>query len=197
MLRIRSINSTKKKFFFTCAHAAYARCIYIYLLTTHLKDQIKSLLYSFWSVSIGSEPIEIEPNRNFNDSISRVSVRFGSVSNRKTEPNQSVRFGTESFQGVAETESDHEVIEFSINVEDTDTINNSMTKKFNTQKADWNKFNQYFKNNHSSIKNRMSRLLNNSQSKNLNEEAKLLRDVIIKASNQAISKRRSCENSKV
>jgi hypothetical protein len=84
--------------------------------------------------------------------------------------------------------SNHEVIE---------TVNNSMTKKLNTQKANWNKLSQYFKNNHSSIKNRMSRLLNKSQSKNLNEEAKLLRDVIIEASNQVISKRRSCENSKV
>jgi hypothetical protein len=42
MLRISSINSTKF-FFLACAHAAYARCIYIYLLAT---DQIKSFLYS-------------------------------------------------------------------------------------------------------------------------------------------------------
>ncbi len=40
-------------------------------------------------------------------------------------------------------------------------------------------------------------MLNNSDSKNLNEDAKLLRDVIIEASNKFISKRRSCENSKV
>jgi hypothetical protein len=40
----------------------------------------------------------------------------------------------------ARTESNHEVIEFSINVENIKTINNSMTKKFNTQKANWNKF---------------------------------------------------------
>ncbi len=37
----------------------------------------------------------------------------------------------------------------------------------------------------------------NSFSDNLNEETKLLKDVIIEASNQSISKRRSCENSKI
>jgi hypothetical protein len=97
----------------------------------------------------------------------------------------------------ARIDSNHEVIEFAINVENIETVDNSMTKKFNTQKANWNKFNEYFKNNHSNIKSRMSRLLNNPCSKNLNEGAKLLRDVIIEASNQSISKRRSCENSKV
>ncbi len=97
----------------------------------------------------------------------------------------------------AEIDSDHEIIEFSINVENIETVDNCMIEKFNTQKANWNKFSEYFKNNHSNIKSRMSRLLNNSCSKNLNEDAKLLRDVIIEASNQFISKRRSCENSKV
>jgi hypothetical protein len=97
----------------------------------------------------------------------------------------------------ARIDSNHEVIEFSINVENIETVNNSMTKKFNTQKANWNKFNQYFKDNHSNIKNRMTRLLINSNSKNLNEDAKLLRNVINEASNQSIAKRRSCENSKV
>ncbi len=43
----------------------------------------------------------------------------------------------------------------------------------------------------------MTRLTNNSTSENLNEEAKLLQKVIIKTSSQSISKRRSCENSKV
>jgi flagellar hook-basal body complex protein FliE len=97
----------------------------------------------------------------------------------------------------AKIDSDHEIIEFSINVENIETVNNSMTKKFNTQKANGNKFSEYFKNNHSSIKNWMSKLLNNSCQENLNEDAKLLRDVIIEASNLFISKKRSCENSKV
>ncbi len=52
----------------------------------------------------------------------------------------------------AEIDSNHEVIEFSINIDDIKTINNSMIKKFNTQKANWNKFSQYFKDNHSNIK---------------------------------------------
>jgi hypothetical protein len=50
-----------------------------------------------------------------------------------------------------EIESDHEVIEFTISVEKIETINNSMTEKFNIQKADWNKFSDYFKENHMRI----------------------------------------------
>jgi hypothetical protein len=97
----------------------------------------------------------------------------------------------------AETDSNHEIIEFSINIENIETMNNLMTRKFNTQKANWNKFSQYFKNNHSSIKDRMTSLLINSTSNNLNEKTKLLKDVIVEASNQFISKKRSCENSKI
>jgi hypothetical protein len=72
-----------------------------------------------------------------------------------------------------------------------------MTKKFNTQKTNWIKFNQYLKDNHLNVKKQMTQLLNNSTTKNLNEETKLLRDVMIKTSNHSISKRRSCENFKV
>ncbi len=97
----------------------------------------------------------------------------------------------------AEIDSNYEIIEFSINIENIETIDDSMTKQFNTQKANWNKFSEYFKNNHSSIKSRMSILLNNLCQKNLNEDAKLLRNVIIETSNRFISKRRSCGNSKV
>jgi hypothetical protein len=95
MPRISSINSTKKNFFFACAHAAYARCIYIYLLATHLKDQIKSFLYSMSSVPnrSGTEPNRTEP----------APVRFlaglepvWQKPNRdRTEPNR-----IESFRGV-------------------------------------------------------------------------------------------------
>ncbi len=46
-----------------------------------------------------------------------------------------------SINNEAEIDSDYEVIEFSINVEDIETVNKSMTEKFNTQKANWNKFN--------------------------------------------------------
>ncbi len=97
----------------------------------------------------------------------------------------------------AETNSNHEIIEFSINVEDIETVNNSMTKKFNTQKTNWIKFDDYLKDNHLNVKNQMTQLLNNLTTKNLNEEAKLLRDVIIETSNHSISKRRWCGNSKV
>ncbi len=66
-----------------------------------------------------------------------------------------------------------------------------MIETFNTQKANWNKFNQYLKDNHASIKNQMTKLMQNSTYENLNEDAILLRNVIIEASNQFISKRRS------
>jgi hypothetical protein len=49
----------------------------------------------------------------------------------------------------AEIESNHEIIEFSISIENIETMNNSMTEKFDTQKANWNKFSQYFKDYHS------------------------------------------------
>jgi hypothetical protein len=93
--------------------------------------------------------------------------------------------------------SDYEVLKFSINIEDVETVNNSMIEKFNTQKANWNKFSQYVKDNHSSIKSRMTWLMSDSMSKNLNERAKCLRDVIIETLNKFTSKRWSCENSKV
>ncbi len=97
----------------------------------------------------------------------------------------------------AGTGSDHEVIEFSICVENVETVNNSMNGAFNTQKANWEKFNQYLKDNHSSVKSQMIQLMSNSTTKNLNEGAILLRDVIVNASNLSIPKRRPCENSKV
>jgi hypothetical protein len=82
-------------------------------------------------------------------------------------------------------------------MKNVELINNSMIKTFNTYKVNWNKFSQYFKSNHASIKNQMTKLMQNSIFENLNEDAKLLRNVIIETSNQFISKRRSCENSKV
>ncbi len=97
----------------------------------------------------------------------------------------------------AETDSDHEVIEFSIHIEKIETVNNTMNGKFNAQKANWEKSDSYLKNNHSIIKDQMIQLMINLTLENLNEGAKLLRDVIIDASNHSISKRRSGENSKV
>ena len=97
----------------------------------------------------------------------------------------------------AETDSDHEVIVFSINVENIETVNNSMTDAYNTQKTNWKKFESYFKDNHAVIKNQMIKLMKNLTTKNLNEEAELLRDKIIEISNQAISKRRSCDKFKI
>jgi hypothetical protein len=145
-----------------------------------------------WLNKFNCELINISDDYTFNreNSCSVIDLTFVTVDLASKITNWSIN-------NDAETNSNHEVIEFSINVEDIETVNNSMTKKFNTQKANWNKFSQYFKDNYSSIKNKMSRLLINSTLDSLNEEAKLLRNVIIETSNQSISKRRSCENSKV
>jgi hypothetical protein len=62
-LRISSINSTKKNFFFARAHAAYARCIYIYLLAMHLNVFVCTLFAGFKSVKA-----QIRPNRIGTDS---------------------------------------------------------------------------------------------------------------------------------
>jgi hypothetical protein len=145
-----------------------------------------------WLNKFNCELINISNDYTFNreNSCSVIDLTFATVDFTSKITNWSINDD-------AETNSNSEVIKFSINVEDVETVNNLMTEKFNTQKTNWNKFSQYFKNNHLSIKSRMSRLLINSTFDNLNEEAKLLKNVIIEASNQFISKKRSCENSKV
>jgi hypothetical protein len=61
-LRSSSIIFAKKNFFSSRAHATYKRCIYIYLLTTHLQDNLKSFCAdSYWVRSeLKSIRIEIE-----------------------------------------------------------------------------------------------------------------------------------------
>ena len=45
----------------------------------------------------------------------------------------------------AATESDHEVIEFSIICKNIETVDNSMNGTYNVDKADWDKFEKYLK----------------------------------------------------
>jgi hypothetical protein len=92
MLRISSINSTKKKNFFACAHAAYARCIYIYVLATHLKDQIKSFLYSF---CVGFNRVRTGWDRTEPKFQWFGSLSFGSVWFQTERRNQINWFGSE------------------------------------------------------------------------------------------------------
>jgi hypothetical protein len=157
-----------------------------------ITSSIRANVLIEWLNKFNCEIINISDEYTFNreNSNSVIDLTFATIDFASKISNWSIN-------DEAEIDSDHEVIEFSINVENIETVNNSMIEKFNTQKADWNKFNQYFKDNHSSIKTRMTRLMINSNVDNLNEEAKLLRNVIIEASNQSISKRRFCENSKV
>ncbi len=145
-----------------------------------------------WLNKFNCELINISDEYTFNrdNSSSVIDLTFATIDLASKITNWSINDN-------AEIDSDHEVIEFSISIEDIETVNNSMTRKFNTQKTNWNRFAQYFKNNHSSIKDWMTRLLINSTSNSLNERAKLLKNVIIETSNQFISKKRSCENSKI
>jgi hypothetical protein len=62
-------------------------------------------------------------------------------------------------------------------------MNNLITRKFKTQKTNLHEFSQYLKNNYSSIKDWMTRVLNNSTFDNLNKRIRLLRNTIINVSN--------------
>jgi hypothetical protein len=84
MLRISSINFTKKKFCLAFAHAAYARCIYIYLLATHLNVFVYTL---FLSIRTDFKSTRIKSNRNINDLIFKSLIQFDFESKTETKSN--------------------------------------------------------------------------------------------------------------
>jgi hypothetical protein len=93
-----------------------------------------------WLNKFNCELINISNDYTFNreNSCSVIDLTFATVDLASKITNWSINDD-------AKTNSNHEVIQFSINVEDFEIVNNLMTEKFNTQKANWNKFNQYFK----------------------------------------------------
>lgn len=94
------------------------------------------------------------------------------------------------------TGSDHEVIDFSINV-NVETVNNSINALFNVRKANWVDFDRFLKANYEFIKFRMNELIGNSTAMKLNKTSEYLRNVIVNAADQFIFKRRPCDKSKV
>ncbi|SLM36675.1 Ribonuclease H-like domain [Lasallia pustulata] len=94
--------------------------------------------------------------------------------------------------------SDHEVIQFSITTEDIELVESPFNAPFNIQKANWAEFNQQLVQESQSMLTELRQL----ETQDLNQEqmetiACSLRDLITKAAEQNIPRRKPCSRSKV
>ena len=95
------------------------------------------------------------------------------------------------------TDSDHEVIAFTIISKHAQKVDSSLNATYNVQKADWENFKKNLQSNYASTKFEMQILMMTSNIENMKKMTILLRSTIEKAINENISKRRSCNQSKV
>ncbi|SLM41335.1 Ribonuclease H-like domain [Lasallia pustulata] len=94
--------------------------------------------------------------------------------------------------------SDHEVVQFSITTEDIELVDSPFNAPFNIQKANWAEFNQQLVQESQSMLTDLRQL----ETQDLNQEqmetiACSLRDLITKAAEQNIPRRKPCSRSKV
>ena len=111
-------------------------------------------------------------------------------------PHMINKITNQSINKNASTESDHEVIEFSIICKNTETANNSINDAYNVDKANWEKFEKYLKSMYDSNIELMRKFIENSTSINLKNEAILLQLIINKTASISIFKQKSCEKFK-
>ena len=83
----------------------------------------------------------------------------------------------------ATTESDHEIIKFSIICKNIETIDNFINEAYNVDKTDWNKFEKYLKSMYESNIISMQKLIENFTSINLKNEVILLQSIINETAN--------------
>ena len=93
--------------------------------------------------------------------------------------------------------SDHEVITFNLWSKNAQKVNSSLNASYNVQKADWNNFIKNLQLNYASANFEMQTLSQSSNIENMKKRIILLRWTIENAINKNISKRRSCNQSKV
>ncbi|SLM37364.1 Endonuclease/exonuclease/phosphatase [Lasallia pustulata] len=96
------------------------------------------------------------------------------------------------------SESDHEVIQFSVTTEDIELVDSPFNAPLNIQKANWAEFNQQLGQESQSMLTDLRQL----ETQDLNQEqmetiACSLRDLITKAAEQNIPRRKPCSRSKV
>ena len=96
----------------------------------------------------------------------------------------------------AVTESNDEIIEFSIIRKNIETVDNFINNVYNVNKTDWKKFEKYLKLMYDSNIISMQKLIENFISINLKNEIILLQSIINEAANISIFKRKSCEKFK-
>ena len=94
------------------------------------------------------------------------------------------------------TESNHEIIEFSIICKNIETVDNFINDAYNVDKTDWKKFEKYLKSMHDLNIKLMRKLSENFTSINLKNEIILLQSIINETTSISIFKRKSCEKFK-
>ena len=97
------------------------------------------------------------------------------------------------------SDSDHEVIQFSITTEDIELVESPFNAAFNIQKANWPEFRQQLKQESTSFLKDLQQVANKQSFtlKKMKDIACQLRDLIIGAANNNISRRKPCSKSKV
>ena len=95
------------------------------------------------------------------------------------------------------TKSDHEVIAFNLLSKNTQKVDSSLNVTFNVQKANWNNFVKNLQSNYETAKLKMKVLIQTPNIENMKKMVILLRSTIENAIHENISKRRSCNQSKV
>ena len=97
------------------------------------------------------------------------------------------------------TDSDHEIILFSINIDSDNLVENSIyNNQYNFEKADWKIFAEklILQSNKEDFASKINNNISQISKEMLETEAEKLRDIITIAANKAISKKRIHEKSK-
>ena len=95
------------------------------------------------------------------------------------------------------TKLDHEVIAFYLLSKNAQKVDNSLNALYNVQTADWKNFIKNLQSNHVAAKFKIKTLSQSLNIENIKKITILLRSTIENAVNKNISKRRSCNQSKI
>ena len=95
------------------------------------------------------------------------------------------------------TKSDHEVIAFNLLSKNAQKVDSLLNASYNVQKADWNNFIKNLQSNYASANIEMQTLSQSSNIENMIKMVILLRSTIENAINEKVSKRCSCNQSKL
>ncbi|KAI9694317.1 MAG: hypothetical protein M1812_008518, partial [Candelaria pacifica] len=96
-----------------------------------------------------------------------------------------------------DTESDHEIIQFSLLTGDTEFVESSFSSPFNVNKADWKLFEEDLKREEEEVFKDIQSLLQDPQESNLERAAVKFKEFILKATQDNIPLRRKSPQAKV